>query len=617
MSEEKKNGSVALPAAGTVSSLKSPIPNVNIQLPLFQGDSYKKLEYEVTEGMVGRLQVNGQLDSLSLSDLGDIVLTEMVGQVKLINILDKRKWTVPKVLSPVQGALIVQARETIRLVCTEDDLASPVASGVLALYQREGEYAGTYRELSMDVVTQMAFELAGAVETKWRLEFYKTLQDTAERVCECTNSKYVFLKNGIFDYETRDLMPFSSEIVTLQKSPVELPDMEPPVPVHIKPDGTRIDFWEWIDSLVPYDGGRDLLIKLIGAVMRNRHVWRVMITLYNPNGKNGKSTYLRLLKACVGKGSVMSSNLERLCDSQFGLANLPGTMLITCEDSDSGTYIRSTSSVKCIISHDPVSVERKGLDSFNYTPHCMIISASNDLPKTKDKTPAWQGRNLYVPFTGEFAGVADPTISSEWVVSKEFCQYALYQALVKWDAYTELPEPNMAMDLKREVMTENDSVLEFLEVIEDRGNLDFIPNGYAWFEYKRWMTEHRPTTSLQAERTFLKHLAEVGVQSGRWLQPKGADGKGVRLNVATWTTCKLPDGGYQVHDVNVGTYSDEYSRGIVRKEVWEYCQSHNIKPKDMLLSDYDDMRRKYGIIRSGVNPVSKNSSKRVIPYIQA
>src|SRR5699024_4123110 len=112
---------VALPAAGTVSSLKSPIPNVNIQLPLFQGDSYKKLEYEVTEGMVGRLQVNGQLDSLSLSDLGDIVLTEMVGQVKLINILDKRKWTVPKVLSPVQGALIVQARETIRLVCTEDD----------------------------------------------------------------------------------------------------------------------------------------------------------------------------------------------------------------------------------------------------------------------------------------------------------------------------------------------------------------------------------------------------------------------------------------------------------------------------------------------------------------
>lgn len=616
MSEEKKNGS-ALAGTGTVSSSKSSIPNLNITLPLFQGSSIKKLEYEVTEGMIGRLQVNGRLYNLSLDGIAKLVLEETVSQVKAVNSIHHCKWAIPKVLSPVQGALIVQARETIRLVCTEDDLAKPVASGVLAMYQRDGEYEGTYRELSMDVVTQMAFELAGAVEKKWRVEFYTTLMDTAERVCECTNPNYVFLKNGILDYETKDLMSFSSEIVTLRKSPIEMPDTEPEVPVHIKPDGTQINFWEWIDSLAPYDGGRDLLIKLIGAVMRNRHVWRMMITLYNPNGKNGKSTFLRLLKACVGKGSVMTSNLEKLCDSRFGLANLPGTMLITCEDSDSGTYIRSTSSVKCIISHDPVSVERKGLDSFDYTPHCLIVSASNDLPKTKDKTPAWQGRNIYIPFTGEFSGDPDPTISSQWVVSEKFCQYALYQALVKWDVYVELPEPNMAADLKREVMTENDSVLEFLEVIEDRGELDFLPNGYAWREYRRWMTEYRPTTSLQAERAFLKHLAEVAVQSGRWVQPKGSDGKGHKFPVSAWTTCKLPDGSYQVHCPNVQIHGETYSRGIVRKEVWEYCQKHNLTPRDMLLKDYDDMRRHYGIIPSGNDFTRSRNKTNVIPYRQA
>lgn len=617
MAEEKKTGSVALPATGTVSSSNSSAPNFNITLPLFQGNSVKKLEYEVVEGMVGRLQVNGRLHSLSLSAIAELVLEETVSQVKAGNSLAPRKWTIPKALSPVQGALIIQARETIRLVCTEDDLAKPIASGVLAMYQREGEYEGTYRELSMDVVTDMAFELAGAVEKKWRVEFYTTLLDTAKKVCECTNPNYVFLKNGILDYETKDLMPFSSEIVTLRKSPIELPDTEPAVPVHIKPDGTQIDFWEWIDSLAPYAGGCDLLIKLIGAVMRNRHVWRKMITLYNPNGKNGKSTYLRLLKACVGKGSVMTSNLEKLCDSRFGLANLPGTMLITCEDSDSGTYIRSTSSVKCIISHDPVSVERKGLDSFDYTPHCLIVSASNDLPKTKDKTPAWQGRNIYVPFTGEFSGVADPTISSEWVVSEKFCQYALYQALVKWDAYAELPEPNVAVDLKREVMTENDSVLEFLECIEERGDLDFLPNGYAWYEYKRWMGEYRPTTSLQSERAFLKHLAEVAVQSGRWIQPKGSDGKGRKFPVEAWTTCKSPDGAYRAHCANVMVYSEPYSRGIVRKEVWEYCQKHNLTPRDMLLKDYDDMRRHYGIIPSGNDFTRSKDKLNVIPFKQA
>lgn len=611
MAEEKKNGS-ALPGTGTVSSSKSSTPNFNIRLPLFQGNSIKKLEYETTEGMIGRLQTNGRLNTLSLSAIAKEVLEETIMQVRAINSLHQCRWTIPKVLSPVQGALIVQARETIRLVCTEDDLAKPVATGVLAMYQRDGEYEGTYRELSMDVVTDMAFELAGAVEKKWRVEFYTTLMDTAKRVCECTNPNYVFLKNGILDYETKDLMPFSSEIVTLRKSPIELPDTEPAVPVHTKPDGTTIDFWEWIDSLAPYDGGRDLLIKLIGAVMRNRHVWRVMITLYNPNGKNGKSTFLRLLKACVGKGSVMTSNLEKLCDSRFGLANLPGTMLITCEDSDSGTYIRSTSSVKCIISHDPVSVERKGLDSFDYTPHCLIVSASNDLPKTKDKTPAWQGRNIYIPFTGEFSGDPDPTISSEWVVSEEFCQYALYQALVKWDAYIVLPEPSMAVDLKQEFMAENDSVIEFLEYFEDLSLFDFLPNGYAWHLYREWMPEHRPNTSLPNEKAFLKHLAEVGVNSGKWVQPKETNGRSRRFSVSAWCHCSDDALSGDVDD-----YSEPKSRGIVRKEIYEYCQKHKVVPHDMTRQVYDDIRKSFGYERMQYRTERQARSKNVIPYRQA
>ena len=62
------------------------------------------------------------------------------------------------------------------------------------------------------------------------------------------------------------------------------------------------------------------------------------------------------------------------------------------------------------------------------------------------------GQNIYIPFTGEFKGQADPTIASEWVVSEEFCQYMLYQALIKMDAYYELPEPDMAVALKQEFM---------------------------------------------------------------------------------------------------------------------------------------------------------------------
>lgn len=230
---------------------------------------------------------------------------------------------------------------------------------------------------------------------------------------------------------------------------------------------------------------------------------------------------MRLLKACVGLENVMVSNMSQLCDDRFGLANLPGATLVTCEDSDAGTYIRSTSRIKCIISHDPVSVERKRQDTFDYKPNCMIVSASNECQK--QRINPLLGRIEIIMFRLQEISedrLQDKTISSEWVVSTEFCQYALYQALIKWDNYYTLPEPQKAIELKQEFMSENDSVIEFLEWFEDRGTLDFIPNGYAWYKYRPWMQEHRPNTQLPTEKSFVKHFAEVAVATGRWLQPK-------------------------------------------------------------------------------------------------
>ena len=151
----------------------------------------------------------------------------------------------------------------------------------------------------------------------------------------------------------------------------------------------------------------------------------------------------------------MTSSLALLAGGgdggRFGVSNIVGVSLITCEDSDSGAYLKDNSRLKSIISHDAIGVERKNKGMFDYTPHALIVCAANDIPKTRDKGDAWLARNIYVPFTGQFVGKADDkTIRSEWVVSPEFCEYLAYQALVKWDRYYELPEPEEAAQLKRE-----------------------------------------------------------------------------------------------------------------------------------------------------------------------
>ncbi len=159
------------------------------------------------------------------------------------------------------------------------------------------------------------------------------------RVKVCNNDNLIFMANGIFDYKSKMLMGVDPNIVSLRKSATLLPDVEPSEPVHVKPDGTTITFWEWIDSLVPYEGRRDILVKLAGACLRDRHSWRVMVTVFNKTGHNGKPTFLELLKALVGHDGLMTSSLAMLTGSsdggRFGISNIVGVSLITCEDSDS------------------------------------------------------------------------------------------------------------------------------------------------------------------------------------------------------------------------------------------------------------------------------------------
>lgn len=491
----------------------------------------------------------------------------------------------------IAAAIIMKTRR-IRMVCTKENLHKPTADGILAEYVEDGSDRGIYRELSDGSIQQMAEELMGAASIAWKRNFKKSLHDLADRteyrVAECSDPNLVFVQNGIFDYRTKMLMDFDPEIVSLRKHAVTLPETEPDVPVHVKPDGTKITFWEWIDSLVPYDGGRDLLIKLAGAALRDRYNWRVMVTLHNKTGHNGKSTYLDCLKAMVGSSGVMTSNLGTLAGNsdggRFGVSNIVGVSLITCEDSDSGAYIRDNSRLKSIISHDTISVERKGETMFDYTPHALIVCAANDLPKTKDKGQAWLDRNIYVPFTGEFRGDNDDkTIREMWVVSPEFCSYLAYQALVKWDAYYSLPEPNEALALKDTFIVENDPVVEFWRDVVEPLRSDFLPNKWLWEQFSLWMREARPSTKLPSRKAFMERVVEVGTSSGDWTQVMSGS-KVLLMNCGKWAP------NLYVNDA----YRGMRDRGLVRKSVYDWCRVHGTTPKD-LGDKYEDVRRQLGL----------------------
>lgn len=514
-------------------------------------------------------------------------------------------WVRPNGLSPIQAAEILFACEIVRMVCPKETIDKPKSNGVLAIYVRDGKDEGIYQEIGDGHIDTWCAELAGAVKLNWKKEFYSKLHDLASRegnrITECEDVSLIFMNNGVFNYESKELLEFSPEMVTLRKSDTVLPLVCPPVPVHILPDGTQMDFWDLLNSYAPYDGGKELLIKVSGATLRNKENWRVMVTFYNKTGSNGKSTFLDHLKALVGYSGSMTSNLATLAGSsdagRFGLSGLVGVVLIVCEDSDSGAYIKDNSRLKSIISHDTISIERKGEPMFDYRPHALIVCAANDISKTKDKGSAWINRNKFIPFEGQFDGqTADKSIRSEWVVSEEFCSYMAYQALIEMDNYYELPEPEEAIILKKDWILENDPIAEFWQEFVEGYQYDFLPNRILYSEYKKWLGEFRPKTSIPSNRTFITRINEIASESDSWIQPLTAE-KGQLFVTHKWI---MTENGYCPNPLYVGESPYKVygfrERGIVRRVVWDYCKENNTTPADIGYG-YADVRRQLGLVK--------------------
>lgn len=505
------------------------------------------------------------------------------------------KWSGKQFLSPIQAARIISVVETIRMVCTKytiaSPIASPIASGIVTYYVEHGDNEGVSETIGKGIVDIWTEQLVGAAKLNWKNEFYEKIVAIASRrenrVLENRDVDLIAMNNCIFNFKTKERLPFSSDYVTLRKHAVSLPESLPDMPTHTMENGSVLTAEDFLNKFVPYDGGSEILFKVIGACLRSKFNWRNMITLVNVSGNNGKSTFLGLLQAIIGADGTMSSSLAKLAGEgeggRFALANLPGKSLITCEDSNSSEYIKNNSRLKSLISHDPVAIEGKGKEVFDYEPQSIIVCAANNLPKTKDKGRAWLDRNIFIAFSGEFRGEDDDKyVRDVWSKTKEVCEYFTYKALMELEYYDTIPESELSLALKAEFMEENDPIVEFYNDCIESSPYDFIPMDTLWAGYQEWMNENRPNTKLPSKIAFTKSIYETISRDGKWMQPSSS------MRFSTWVELKEErrDGYSFGHYMWVGDYQaytklkNKY-RGIVKIKIYDYCQKHGTNPKEL------------------------------------
>lgn len=204
------------------------------------------------------------------------------------------------------------------------------------------------------------------------------------------NANLIAFKNGIYDLDTGELMEFSPEIIVTNK-----------INHNFNPEAYNELADKTLDKLACGDAAiRALLEEAIGYCFYRRNELRKSFILTGDK-KNGKSTYLAVLKELLGDNNTASLDLNELGE-RFSSASLFGK-LANIGDDIADDFISNAAIFKKIVSGDWIKGEHKGQQEFFFKPYCKLLFSANNIPRIKDKSGAVLDRLVIVPFDARFS----------------------------------------------------------------------------------------------------------------------------------------------------------------------------------------------------------------------
>ena len=204
-----------------------------------------------------------------------------------------------------------------------------------------------------------------------------------------SDAHYIAFKNGVLDLETETLLEFSPQYIITNK-----------INVNYVPDAYNETMDNTLNKLACHDEKiRALLEEVVGYCFFRRNELRKAFILTGGK-RNGKSTYLDLINHLLGTENIANLDLKELGD-RFKTAELFGK-LANVGDDIGDEFIANPAIFKKLVSGNPINVEKKGSDPFDFSNYSKLLFSANNIPRIKDKSGAVIDRLIIIPFDAVF-----------------------------------------------------------------------------------------------------------------------------------------------------------------------------------------------------------------------
>ena len=275
----------------------------------------------------------------------------------------------------------------------------------------------------------------------------------------------IAFENGILDLNSGELLPFSPNYIILNKIPWNY------VPGAY--DKAADDTMNRICS-----GNQDirmLLEEMVGYCFYRSNKFRKSFILTG-KGKNGKSTFLKMLRYALDKDSddnVSSLDLNDLND-RFSKVRLYGKLANIGDDiAEDDLHGKGISIFKKAVTGEAFTVEFKGQDGFDMKSYATLIFAANTIPRFSGSgLTAIKDRLVIIPFEARFTKDGDdynPNIIKE-LMSQAAIEYLIMlgvqglQRIIQNQGFT---EPDIVTKELDDFEANNDSILAWLNSLKE------------------------------------------------------------------------------------------------------------------------------------------------------
>lgn len=299
-----------------------------------------------------------------------------------------------------------------------------------------------------------------------------------------SDPRLVAFQNGVLDVTTMELLEWSDEHVIPNIIPhdwdpgAECPEVDATL---MKMANGEVDVLQ-------------SLIEVMGVCMYRSSEFTQSAILLG-DGSNGKSTYIRMLQALLGRENISSLDLS-MVGRQFYTNQLAGKLANLGDDISNEFKSGEVLSIfKKVVDGNRIYADVKGVEGFEFEPYCTLVFSANEFPRLGDYSEGVMRRLFPIEFNAVFRKTDadyDPRIGRK-VTSERACKRMAVlgiqglRQVIERNGFT----PNAASERKVEdIRADNDSVLAWaIDTQRGADELDGTVAQALYDEYRSWCAD--------------------------------------------------------------------------------------------------------------------------------